>query len=466
MAYQIPYNQPRIYTNFAQWINRSGISQENHIYYHSSQEDLYANTDFNLHPASNQTLSGIWELEPHNYYKLYPSIDNDISNSVTSIRFYQQFSKLQETGDAIIYPNYNVTLGNLRHLFDSLVTGNGYIALLGTNLYEKNLMFKFVIHHYKRNEENTDFERDGNGNPVIGHFSFVTEPLYNCRQNESTAIGHYTIPESNGTCIASITGATMSINSAYIESIGIELVDKNYVWDNPNTEENEGVPADALNNGNYEDIRIGSIAFGTYWDFPINCDMNLNFSRDYKGVKTSRSLGGYDTTNINYRGAPDWATGSAWSDDLNVETAQGGIPITPDVNQSDYKAFKRTGRRNWALNFKGLRDYQVMGENEVPANTHQYRTATSNGTNYNTDNNEVTTSTGGDYWTYGLHSGGADDFFSNVLNKTYGAEKFIFQPDKEDFSSLAIAKFDQSNFSFKQSSHKFFDIGLKIQEVW
>ena len=462
MAYQIPYNQPRIYTNLAQWINRNGISQENNIIYHEAGiENNYANTDFNLHPSSNQSLSGVWELEPHNYYVFNPS--QEVDGSPKNLWFSQFYAKQVEGDNGLYYPHYNVRLSNLRNLFDSLLTGNGYIALLGSNLYQKNLMFKFCVRFYERNEENTDFDRNSNGTLKIKEFTFTTEPLYNCDAN---AFGHYTMPSSNGSCMAKIKGATLSVNDKYIQGITVKLVDKNYVWENPETETLEGVASNALNNGDYEDIKVGSIAFGTYWDFPVNSDLNLKFNRSFGGVKTSRSLGGFDTTNINHTGAPTWATGSAWSDEMNPETDQGGISIANIVNKTDFEAFKRTGRRSWNLNFKGLRDYQIMNENEVPRNNHHYASATNNGTNYNTDNNEINSDAINVKWNFGLHSGGADDFFSNVLNKTYGAEKFIFQPDKEDFSSLALAKFNQKSFSFTQSSHKFFDIALNIEEVW
>ena len=459
MAYQIPYNQPRIYTNLAQWINRSGISTENLITYHESGvQSAHAQTDFNLHAQSNQSLNGVWELEPHNYYKFFPS--NEIEFNPNNLWFSQHYAKQLEGSDGLFYPHYNVKLSNLRHLFDSLLTGNGYIALLGSNLHQKNLMFKFCVRFYKRNEDNSDFQRNDNGTLQIEELTFTTEPLYNCSQVSN---GHYTLPTTNGTCIAKIKDSTLSVEDKFIQGINVKVLDKNYVWENPNTEDIEGVSASSLANGSYEDIRIGSIAFGTYWDFPVNCDMNLNFSREYDGIKSSETLGGNELSNINNLGAPTWATGSAWSDDANPEISQGGVAITDEVNRADYEAFKRTGRRIWSLSFKSLRDYQIMGENEVPLNSHQYQDATSLGTNYYTSNNEVTNN---ESWTYGLHSGGADDFFSNVVNKTYGAEKFIFQPDKEDFSSFSISKLDQRSFNFKQTSHKFFDFNIKVKEVW
>ena len=496
MAYQIPYNQPRIYVNYASWLQRIGAITRNSMFYYRDGSSQSVGSDWSFHSSSNQTKSGIWELEPHNYYRLFPSLElADYAGDYNTFYMRQYVSEQVEDVNGVINPIYNVRSRLLNNVLESMeYDGNGYFAMLGSNLFEKGLMCKFVLSYYVMNAEKTDYERNADGTIKTGHATMKLEPLYNCTQN---AGGYYIQPNSNGTFIAKITNATTDIRKIDVQSINCLLLDKNYVWDNPDTVDvDEGVSASALQGGTYDDIKIGSISYGTYWDFPVNCDMNLNFTRDYKGVKASRSLGGYDTTNINYTGAPAWGTGSAWEDelqpyyphidvvdgvadadgnswasDMGIDTHTGFVnnsTISEETNRRTFEAFKRTGRRSWKLNFKGLRDYQIMGENETRTNTHQYTTATSNGTNYYTDDNEVVdVSNADDYWRNNLHTGENDDFFTNVLNKTCGgAEKFIFQPDKEDFSSLAIAKFDQSSFNFKQSNHKFFDIGLKIEEVW
>ena len=59
------------------------------------------------------------------------------------------------------------------------------------------------------------------------------------------------------------------------------------------------------------------------------------------------------------------------------------------------------------------------------------------------------------------------NFYSSVIHRTNGGQlPFIFQPDNTDFTNMAIAKFDQKSFQYKQVAFGVYDISLKIREVW
>ena len=62
-----------------------------------------------------------------------------------------------------------------------------------------------------------------------------------------------------------------------------------------------------------------------------------------------------------------------------------------------------------------------------------------------------------------------ESFFTQFMQKTLGGSlRFIFQPDKTDFSpdGFAICVLDQDSISFKQVAHNTYNVSLKILEVW
>ena len=49
---------------------------------------------------------------------------------------------------------------------------------------------------------------------------------------------------------------------------------------------------DAINGTYNEDIEIGSLLYGTYYDMPHSPDLNLKLSYEYDGVKNITTKGG------------------------------------------------------------------------------------------------------------------------------------------------------------------------------
>ena len=61
----------------------------------------------------------------------------------------------------------------------------------------------------------------------------------------------------------------------------------------------------------------------------------------------------------------------------------------------------------------------------------------------------------------------SDNFYSQVIHKTNGGQlPFIFQPDKDDNTNFAIAKFDMDSFKFDQVANSVYNCKIRIREVW
>ena len=60
-----------------------------------------------------------------------------------------------------------------------------------------------------------------------------------------------------------------------------------------------------------------------------------------------------------------------------------------------------------------------------------------------------------------------DNFYSQVIHKTNGGQlPFIFQPNKDDNTNFAIAKFDQNSFTLQQTAPNLYSVKCRIKEVW
>ena len=131
MAYQIPYNQPRIYVNYASWLQRIGAITRNSMFYYRDGSSQSVGSDWSFHSSSNQTKSGIWELEPHNYYRLFPSLElADYAGDYNTFYMRQYVSEQVEDVNDTLNPIYNVRSRLLNNVLESMeYDGNGYLDL-------------------------------------------------------------------------------------------------------------------------------------------------------------------------------------------------------------------------------------------------------------------------------------------------------------------------------------------------
>ena len=186
---------------------------------------------------------------------------------------------------------------------------------------------------------------------------------------------------------------------------------------------------------------------GTYYEMPHSPDLSLTLNYEYGGSKTIETRGGSSLSNTTWTKQPNWNNGGAW--ELYEEFS----------DNMDIQQFSRSGRKVWNLSFSFLDDGDIFGSNSSVsfADFTQFGLTADNFDLSDTSNNN---------FKYNLLND--DNFFSQVVHKTLGAGNlpFIFQPDKEDFSNMAICKFDQQNISFQQKSPSLYSVQMKIREVW
>ena len=191
-----------------------------------------------------------------------------------------------------------------------------------------------------------------------------------------------------------------------------------------------------------DEIKIGCVSLCKKWNPPHNPDLSLSMTRQYDGVKTTRTKGGATLSNAQYtRGGTFWANNHAW--ELSGQDYEQAVGVG-----HSYRNIQRTlGRRNWSLKFSYLKDSDIMPEVE---SLDYYATE------YD-ENLGVT-----------LHEN-SDSFFSNMLNRVQGSHlPFIFQPDSSNTNpdQWAIARLDQNEITINQVAHTVYDLSLKIREVW
>ena len=184
---------------------------------------------------------------------------------------------------------------------------------------------------------------------------------------------------------------------------------------------------DAIEEAYSDNIKIGSVLYGSYYDMPHSPDLNLKLRYEYDGVKTIQTKSGATISNALYTKPADWGSQGAW--------------------QLGGKQNYRTGRRTWDLSFSYLSADGIMPLN---AGNSQYSTSEESG-----------------LFTSNILDG--TDFFSQVWNRTIGgALPFIFQPDNNNNNpdQFAICKFAQNSLNYEQVAPNVYNIKLKIEEVW
>ena len=213
-------------------------------------------------------------------------------------------------------------------------------------------------------------------------------------------------------------------------------------------------------------INIGSFIWGTYYDMPVNPDLDLSMSIEYDGFTNIKTLNGSTITQANYQGSPWWydkdgnkvEPWSVGSNDISKELSDGnpfydGEKITNNVPN------KRNGRRVWKLKFSYMSDKDLFASN--------YGNSAYMETNTDYDSADLDTDTDNNNIFY-YNIDNDDSFSAQVLNKISHGEKFIFQPDNtaNNPSDFAIAVLDGDSFSMKRTAWNVYDIEMTIREVW
>ena len=194
-----------------------------------------------------------------------------------------------------------------------------------------------------------------------------------------------------------------------------------------------------------DEIKIGCVSLCKKWNPPHNPDLSLSMTRQYDGVKTTRTKGGATLSNAQYtRGGTFWANNHAW--ELSSQDYEQAVGVG-----DSYRNIQRTlGRRIWSMNFTYLTPANIMPETE----SLDY---------YESDDYT-------DWLGVTLHEN-SSSFFSNVLNRVQGSHlPFIFQPNDTDNNTnpdqWAIVRFDQKDFTITQAAPDLYSLSMKLTESW
>ena len=183
-------------------------------------------------------------------------------------------------------------------------------------------------------------------------------------------------------------------------------------------------------------VKLGCVSLCSKWTPPHNPDLSLTMTRQYDGVKTTRTKGGATLSNASYtRGGTYWISSYPWE------------LVTDDYEQGEeaiIETQRTLGRRVWSMNFSYLSPSDIMPEIET---LKSYPV---------TDLENLNKS---------------ESFFGRVLNRVQGSHlPFIFQPNDTDnnvnLDQWAIVRFDQKDFSITQAAPDLYSLSMKLVESW
>ena len=198
--------------------------------------------------------------------------------------------------------------------------------------------------------------------------------------------------------------------------------------------------------GQLPGLAFGAVSYGIYYDMPHSPEMDITMTIENDGFDAITTQGGAHLTNIRYNGAPMWK---------RIDGTE-----APPWTVGEPNAFgRRRGRRVWSMNFKYLSDKDLFASNYMSNNY------TESSTGYDSADLD-TDADGNNVFYYNIVND--DSFHAQVLNNIGNGQRFIFQPDNNNFNpdQFAICQLDQNNLNIKQVANGVYDISLKIREVW
>lgn len=172
--------------------------------------------------------------------------------------------------------------------------------------------------------------------------------------------------------------------------------------------------SDGSNFNDSENLKIGCILLGQYYDMPVAPDLSVKRNIDFDGVNIQQSLGGQRFSTMTQHGRKNLATANR-------------SPFHTHYNS--FGAFG--GRMSYDMKFSYLNSTDVMPNN---------------------------------YDTHGLTD---DAVIEDVWNKTNGRHTpFIFTQDGSsgDYSDYLFARFGQDGFNMTQVAPDVFDVSMRIEE--
>tara|TARA_R100000808_G_scaffold20899_1_gene45204 strand:- start:2184 stop:3581 length:1398 start_codon:yes stop_codon:yes gene_type:complete len=251
-------------------------------------------------------------------------------------------------------------------------------------------------------------------------------------------------------------------------------------------------------------LGCGSIVVGRYYDCPSSPDLSLSMERNFDGIKTTKTLGGKNLTNIYYDSPTEWTMNGVrgYPDEGEADPSVGfdknvfqypqfeldypsGSSATSQNGEYDergagyYKhraksGLGRKGLRTWDLTFSYISDDDAFMAFEASAAPFYINATHSSVTQGRLSDGEIPTDNGRKVSSYGSADEGktnpmlADNSFNFVVNCTLGGTlPFIFQPDNTNNNpdQFAICKFKDGSYKVEQIAYNAYRVKLTIEEV-
>ena len=209
---------------------------------------------------------------------------------------------------------------------------------------------------------------------------------------------------------------------------------------------------------------MGAFFFGKSWT--PNIDPKVTMSREFDGIKVSKTKGGFSHHNVNYLGNPLWSGHNAW--ELWSYPANPALTFPmEDPNDSQQEMFVeddkanlgRLGRRKWTISFTHIADYDLHAALE------QTNWNSFDGNEFYPDNSELRFTQKG----YNNPILEEDNFMSRLWIPTLGGTiPFVFQANTEYNSpdQFAVCTFDKHSISILTLAPNMYSISFNISEVW
>ena len=193
----------------------------------------------------------------------------------------------------------------------------------------------------------------------------------------------------------------------------------------------------------YEYLDIGSLTAGRYFDFPHSANLQMNINHSFDGVKSKRTSGGSDITEILYT-KPSWGNLPAWE---HIDTSNYNNPEDYITNEN-YSNVTNKSRRSWELTFSYLDKDNAFPKNQGGNLLGEYLSAY------------------GSFDDPSIGSKIKQNLVNNFIGLTMGGQiPFIFQPDKTK-KDFCMCKLKSNGISIQQSAPDLYTCKLSFVEVW
>ncbi|QDP54249.1 MAG: hypothetical protein Unbinned4234contig1003_35 [Prokaryotic dsDNA virus sp.] len=193
---------------------------------------------------------------------------------------------------------------------------------------------------------------------------------------------------------------------------------------------------------------VGCIFLGSYFQMPINANINMSISYQMDGVDTVTTPGGTYLYNAKYTRPKKWGKLGAF------ELHSGSDSTTASLTGDG----ARIGRRVVNMSFSFLDSSEIFPLIESTGflwnDTFSGRSQGSMDANYERTTDDLLL---------------GNNFISQVLIRCNGGQlPFLLHLDSNDNTpgNFMLAKFDQSSFQFNQVSRNKYNFSCKIKEVW